>query len=79
MRYCRSRMIDSPADGKQNEWNDVALSFVLTCLSLSPSNNISSMSVNLGCLLLSTLSLISLGSNAIMCPFSPEAYDVSGL
>lgn len=36
------------------------------------------MSVNFGCLFLSSLSLISRGSNAILCPFSPPVYDVSG-
>jgi hypothetical protein len=37
------------------------------------------MSVSFGCLLLSALSLISLGSNAILCPFSELSYDVSGV
>lgn len=50
----------------------------LTCLSFRPSNSTSSISVSLGCLLLSALSLISRGSNAILCPFSPASYDVSG-
>lgn len=36
------------------------------------------MSVSLGCLLRSALSLISLGSNAILWPFSPLSYEVSG-
>src|SRR5579859_7593216 len=49
-----------------------------TCLSFKPSSNISSISVNLGCLLLSSLSLISLGSKAILWPFSSLLYEVSG-
>ena len=49
-----------------------------TCLSLSPNKSTSSINVNLGCLLLSSLSLMSRGSNAILCPFSPPVYDVSG-
>lgn len=36
------------------------------------------MSVSLGCLLRSALSLISRGSNAILWPFSPLSYEVSG-
>lgn len=36
------------------------------------------MSVSFGCLLRSTLSLISLGSNAILCPLAELSYDVSG-
>src|SRR5271163_1292128 len=49
-----------------------------TCLSFKPSSSISSISVNLGCLLLSSLSLISLGSKAILWPFSSLLYEVSG-
>jgi hypothetical protein len=37
------------------------------------------MSVNFGCLLLSALSLMSLGSNAILWPFSEFSYAVSGV
>ncbi|KAG9954664.1 vacuolar protein sorting-associated protein 74, partial [Aureobasidium melanogenum] len=48
-----------------------------TCLSLRPISRISSISVNLGCLSLSALSLISRGSKAILCPFAPLSYDVS--
>lgn len=36
------------------------------------------MSVSLGCLLRSAFSLMSRGSNAILCPFSPASYEVSG-
>ena len=50
----------------------------LTCLSFNPINSTSSMSVSLGCLFRSSLSLMSRGSNAILCPFSPPVYDVSG-
>ena len=53
-------------------------SLYLTCLSLRPSSNTSSIRVNFGCLLRSALSLISLGSNAILWPFSPASYEVSG-
>ena len=48
-----------------------------TCLSFSPISKISSISVSFGCLSLSALSLISRGSNAILCPFAPLSYDVS--
>ncbi len=37
------------------------------------------MSVSFGCLLRSSVSLISLGSKAILCPFSEFVYDVSGM
>jgi hypothetical protein len=50
---------------------------IATCLSLSPISRISSIRVNLGCLSLSALSLMSRGSKAILCPFSPLSYDVS--
>lgn len=50
----------------------------LTCLSFSPNSSTSSMSVSFGCLLRSVLSLISLGSKAILCPFSLLWYEVSG-
>ena len=50
----------------------------LTCLSFNPSSNTSSMSVSFGCLLRSALSLMSLGSKAILCPFSLLSYEVSG-
>ena len=50
-----------------------------TCLSFNPRSRTSSMSVSFGCLFLSSLSLISLGSNAILCPFSPPVYEVSGV
>lgn len=36
------------------------------------------MSVSFGCLLLSALSLMSRGSYAILCPFAPLSYEVSG-
>ena len=50
-----------------------------TCLSFKPKSKTSSISVNFGCLFLSSLSLISRGSKAILCPFSPPVYDVSGV
>lgn len=37
------------------------------------------MSVSLGCLLLSALSLMSRGSKAILWPFSEFSYEVSGV
>ena len=36
------------------------------------------MSVSFGCLLRSSLSCRSLGSKAILCPFCPPVYEVSG-
>lgn len=57
----------------------IALQYkAITCLSFKPINNISSMSVSLGCLLLSALSLMSRGSKAILCPLAELSYDVSG-
>ena len=49
-----------------------------TCLSFNPISNTSSIKVNFGALLRSSLSLISRGSKAILCPFSPPVYAVSG-
>ncbi len=49
-----------------------------TCLSFSPSSSTSSISVSLGCLLLSALSVMSRGSKAILWPFSPCSKLVSG-
>lgn len=37
------------------------------------------MRVNFGCLFLSALSLMSRGSNAILCPFAEFSYEVSGV
>ena len=49
------------------------------CLSFSPSNRTSSINVSLGCLLLSALSLISLGSYATIWPLSLTSRPVSGV
>lgn len=48
-----------------------------TCLSFNPNSRMSSINVSFGCLLLSLLSLRSLGSKAILWPFS-LVKDVSG-
>ena len=49
-----------------------------TCLSFKPISSTSSISVSLGCFFNSSLSAKSLGSYAILCPFS-AVYEVSGV